>query len=108
MNKEKVLSADSPYVELFGVDGMGRGRPALGSVAHSLAHSTKVQDDPRIENSHVANQIRGQARIRANTVMRFIRAAEYRKILQKEVQHLSDKWVIENLEEDASSSDRSA
>ncbi len=98
ISKKAVLSAKVPYIKLFGVDGMGKGRPGIGSRARAIA----VPLDPpyEIEDPEEAKKIAGQARTRAITVLRFIHSHEYRMLYRKELAHLVEQHR-RSVEEDA-------
>lgn len=85
MDKKKVLAAKVPFIEVFGVDGLKRGRPPVGSAAAELLPSLEV---PIGVEQSVAFRIRNEARIRAMTVLKAIYAREYKSIYAKEVAHL--------------------
>lgn len=85
MDKRKVLESKVPYIELFGVDGMGKGRPANDTAAAELL---PVLETPIMADNAVAMQIRSQARTRAMTVLKTVFKKEYLSIYEKEVRHL--------------------
>lgn len=96
MNRNKVLAARSPYIELFGVDGMGKGRPGMESKASGLL---PVNDLPPLElvgGKDNAVRIRRTAAGRAMTALRAMFAAEYRRVYKKEMMHLSLLQAKEN------------
>jgi hypothetical protein len=85
MDKRKILASEVPYIALFGVDGMGKGRPANGTPAADLI--------PRLEpplgvDAEVAYRIRNEAKTRALTVLKTIFGREFKLIYEKEVRHL--------------------
>jgi hypothetical protein len=85
MDKRKILESKVPYVELFGVDGMGKGRPANDTPAAELLPRLEL---PLMGDQVVANRIRSQARTRAMTVLKTVFAKEFLSIYEKEVIHL--------------------
>ncbi|QPX62625.1 hypothetical protein SEA_WOLLYPOG_76 [Arthrobacter phage Wollypog] len=88
MNKRKVLESKVPYITLFGVDGMGKGRPENGSAAAELLPRLEV---PVMADNALAMQIRNQARTRAMTVLKTVFAKEFVSIYEKEVRHLVEQ-----------------
>lgn len=85
MDKRKVLQSEVPYIALFGVDGMGKGRPGNDTAAAELLPTLET---PIMADGVVALKIRGQARTRAMTVLKTVFAKEFVSIYEKEVRHL--------------------
>jgi hypothetical protein len=83
MDKKKVLASKVPHVELFGVGGLERGRPAIGTAAFDLLPKLEMPvgvEDPR--------KLRGMAFTRAMTVLRAVFAKEFRTVYSKELDYL--------------------
>ncbi len=85
MDRRKVLSSKVPYIELFGVDGMGKGRPGNDTPASELLPKLEL---PLMADQSKAMQIRSMARTRAITVLKTVFAREFLAIYEKEVLHL--------------------
>lgn len=84
--KKQVLDSEVPSVELFGVDGRGRGRPNGEMVINAPS--------PQFLDPEVARKISGQAHIRASAVIRLLYKDEFERVYAKEVAHLSRKHIL--------------
>lgn len=93
MDRKKVLAAKVPYIELFGVDGMGKGRPSKDSLAAALLPQLETPPISVVGSAEVAYRIRGEARVRAMTVMKAVFAKEFKAIYKKEMDHLVEVEV---------------
>ena len=89
MNRTKVLAAPSPYIELFGVDGMGKGRPGIESRASALLPQNDLPPLELVGDKETAIRIRRAAAGRTMTALRAIFSAEYRRVYRKEMLHLA-------------------
>jgi hypothetical protein len=89
MDKKKAIRAAVPFIEVFGVDGFGRGRPSAGSAAAELLPQLELPGDVPVD---VAYRIRGEARVRAMTVLKAIFAREFKTIYTKEMNHLVEQY----------------
>lgn len=85
MDKKKVIAAPVPFIEVFGVDGLKRGRPATGTAA---AEKLPQLDLPSGVDPEVGMRIRNEARIRAMTVLKALYGREFKTIYNKERDHL--------------------
>lgn len=94
MNRDKVLNAQVPYIEVFGEDGMGRGRPSVESKAFALTPVLDMPSSDLIPDRVVARKIRDQARSRALATLRVMFAREFMRLYRKEMNHLVSKHSV--------------
>lgn len=90
----KIMDSEVPYVELFGVDGMGRGRPNVESDAYRLSVGRRlrgVRADQVGGDKAMARKLTGQASRRAVTVLKFLWWDDFVSIFNKEKAHLIGK-----------------
>lgn len=89
MNRKEVLAAVSPYIAIFGVDGMGRGRPGMESKAMEVLPANELPPLELVGDKETAVRVRRAAAGRAMTALKALFAAEYRRVYKKEMLHLA-------------------
>lgn len=100
----KILDSEVPYVELFGVDGMRRGRPGVDTDAYRLGVGRRLDPVTQADlvkagvlsvgkggSRALARRLTGQATRRAMAVLRVLYWKDFVAIYNKEKEHLVAK-----------------
>lgn len=96
MVNRKILDSEVPYVELFGVDGMRRGRPGVDTDAYRLRVGRSLEPvETSVVGRTTALRLTGQATRRAVAVLKVLYWKEFVAIYEKEKAHLIAKTIEE-------------